>query len=55
MEQLRKIIVQNVTTVAIGPTTAEALRKLDIKVDVVPEDYLFDKALDALAEYWSRC
>ena len=38
---------------AIGPTTAEALKELGIKVDVMPEDYLFKKALSALAEYWS--
>jgi uroporphyrinogen-III synthase len=52
MERLRKIIKDKVTTVAIGPTTAEALREMDIKVDVVPEDYLFENSLAALAEYW---
>jgi uroporphyrinogen-III synthase len=40
--------------VAIGPTTAEALKEMDVKVDVMPEDYLFEKALLALAEYWNR-
>jgi uroporphyrinogen-III synthase len=54
MEQLRKVIAEKVTTVAIGPTTAEALKELNVKVDVVPEDYLFDKALDALAEFWAK-
>ncbi len=53
MDTLRKIIKEKVTTVAIGPTTAEALRELGVKVDVVPEDYLFEKALSALAEFWS--
>ncbi len=53
MEQLRKIIRDKVTTVAIGPTTAEALKEMDVKVDVVPEDYLFENALAALAEYWA--
>jgi uroporphyrinogen-III synthase len=52
METLRQVIAQRVTVVAIGPTTAEALRELDVKVDVVPDDYLFDKALDALSNYW---
>jgi uroporphyrinogen-III synthase len=52
METLRQIIARNVTVVAIGPTTAEALCELDIKVDVIPDDYLFDKALDALEKYW---
>jgi uroporphyrinogen-III synthase len=53
MEKLRRLIEQKVTTVAIGPTTAQALRKMDIKVDVVPKDYLFESALYALAEYWN--
>jgi uroporphyrinogen-III synthase len=52
MEQLRKILAQKVTVVAIGPTTAEALRELNVKVDVVPEDYLFENALAALAKFW---
>jgi uroporphyrinogen-III synthase len=52
METLRNTINSKVTTVAIGPTTAEALRELGIQADVVPEDYLFEKALAALAEYW---
>ena len=38
---------------AIGPTTAEALKEMGVKVDVVPEDYLFENALAALAVYWS--
>ena len=55
MEQLRKVLAEKVTIVAIGPTTAEALKELNIKVDVIPEDYLFDNALDALADYWAGC
>jgi uroporphyrinogen-III synthase len=54
LEQLRQTFAEKVTTVAIGPTTAQALKELDIKVDVVPQDYLFDSALDALAQYWTR-
>ena len=54
MEQLRKIFAEKVTTVAIGPTTAEALKELDIKVDVIPKDYLFENALTALAEFWQK-
>jgi len=50
---LRQTIAQQVTIIAIGPTTAQALRELGIKVDVIPDDYLFDKALDALGKYWS--
>lgn len=55
IEQLRKILAEKVTTVAIGPTTAQALQELNIKVNVTPNDYLFDSALDALANYWARC
>ncbi|MGD6851463.1 MAG: uroporphyrinogen-III synthase [Candidatus Bathyarchaeia archaeon] len=53
IHHLRKTLTEKVTVVAIGPTTAEALRELQVKVDVMPQDYLFDKALDALAEYWA--
>lgn len=53
MEKLRGIINGKVTTVAIGPTTAEALREMGIKVDVMPQNYLFEEALAALARYWS--
>jgi uroporphyrinogen-III synthase len=53
METVRNILNSQVTTVAIGPTTAEALGEMGIKVDVVPSDYLFEKALSALAVYWN--
>ena len=54
METLRAMINGKVTTVAIGPTTAEALREMGIKVDVMPQDYLFEEALTALARYWEH-
>jgi uroporphyrinogen-III synthase len=54
MEKLRSIIEEKVTTVAIGPTTAEALKDMDIKVNVIPQDYLFENALAALAEFWQK-
>lgn len=53
METLRTLINREVTTVAIGPTTAEALKEMDIKVDVIPKDYLFEEALTALARHWN--
>jgi len=53
MDEFRSIIKDKVTTVAIGPTTAEALKEMDIKVDVVPKDYLFEEALVALARHWN--
>jgi uroporphyrinogen-III synthase len=52
IEQLRSVIAEKVTVVAIGPTTAESLHELGVKVDVVPAEYLFDKALDELSQYW---
>lgn len=54
MENLREILAKKVTVVAIGPTTAEALAELGVKVDVVPKDYLFEEALSALSEYWRK-
>jgi uroporphyrinogen-III synthase len=53
MDKLRTIVKAKVTTVAIGPTTAEALKEMDVIVDVVPKDYLFEEALEALARYWN--
>ncbi|HYA78378.1 MAG TPA: uroporphyrinogen-III synthase [Verrucomicrobiae bacterium] len=52
METLRSLLKSKVTTVAIGPTTGETLREMDIKVDVMPQDYLFEEALTALARFW---
>jgi uroporphyrinogen-III synthase len=54
MEQLRKLFAEKVTVVAIGPTTAQALEELAVKVDVVPQDYLFEEALSALAVFWAK-
>lgn len=54
IEQVRKLLKEKVTTVAIGPTTAEALEELKVEVNVVPEDYLFERALSALARFWDR-
>ena len=53
IEKIREILARKVTVVAIGPTTAEALKELGVKVDVVPQDYMFENALDALAAHWS--
>jgi uroporphyrinogen-III synthase len=54
IEQLQKIITEKITIVAIGPTTAQALKELNIKVDVIPQDYLFEEALNALAKHWTK-
>jgi uroporphyrinogen-III synthase len=53
MDKLRDLVNGKVTVVAIGPTTAQALKEMGIKVDVIPEDYLFENALSALAQYWN--
>ncbi|MCL2172823.1 MAG: uroporphyrinogen-III synthase [Nitrososphaerota archaeon] len=54
MEHLQRLLAEKVTIVAIGPTTAQALKELNIKVDVIPKDYLFEEALSALSEYWAK-
>ncbi|MDR2204210.1 MAG: uroporphyrinogen-III synthase [Nitrososphaerota archaeon] len=54
IEQLQKIFTEKITTVAIGPTTAQALQELNIKADVIPQNYIFEDALTALAEYWKK-
>ncbi|MDR0319025.1 MAG: uroporphyrinogen-III synthase [Nitrososphaerota archaeon] len=54
IEQLQKVLTEKITTVAIGPTTAQALKELNIKVDVTPKNYLFEDALNALAKYWTK-
>jgi len=54
IEQLRKLFTEKITTVAIGPTTAQALEELNINVDVIPKNYLFEDALTALAEHWIK-
>jgi uroporphyrinogen-III synthase len=53
-DKVQSVLNGKVTTVAIGSTTAEALKELGVKVDVVPEDYLFEKALGALAKFWLK-
>jgi uroporphyrinogen-III synthase len=53
MGTLRKVLSEKVTVIAIGPTTAQALQELNIKVDVMPQDYLFENALSALARHWA--
>ena len=54
MDTIRQIIYEKITTVAIGPTTAETLKEINIQVDVMPKDYLFEEALIALATFWAN-
>jgi uroporphyrinogen-III synthase len=51
-EKLRQIMHSKLTIVAIGPTTAETLAEMGLKVDVMPEKHLFEETLNALAQYW---
>jgi uroporphyrinogen-III synthase len=50
-ENLRELLNNALTIVAIGPVTAETLFKMGLKVDVIPESYLFEEAIKALARY----
>lgn len=50
-EALREML-RRLTIVAIGPTTAETLAEMGLRVDVMPEAHLFEEALNALARYW---
>lgn len=52
-KQLRELLNSKLTIVAIGHVTAETLFELGLKVDVVPETYLFEEALKLLAHYWT--
>lgn len=52
-EKLRDLMNSNLTVVAIGPVTADALREMGLHVDVMPKKYLFKAALNALASHWS--
>jgi uroporphyrinogen-III synthase len=51
-EKLRNIMNNKLTIVAIGPVTAETLSEMGLRVDVIPDKYLFEEALIALAHYW---
>ena len=51
-KQLQDLLNTKLTIVAIGPTTAQALCGLGLKVDVMPEKYLFTETLKALSDYW---
>lgn len=53
-ENLRTLINQKLAVVAIGPVTTEAVTKLGVEVDVMPDTYMFEDALIALAKYWQN-
>lgn len=53
MEKLLELMNSKLTIVAIGPVTAEAILNMGLKVDVMPDKYLFEQALITLARYWS--
>ena len=54
VNELRNLLNNKSTIVAIGPLTARTLHELKVKVDVMPSNYLFDGALFALAQYWNK-
>jgi uroporphyrinogen-III synthase len=53
MEKLRDAMNSRLTIVAIGPPTAATLHEMCLKVDVMPDKYVFEEALTALARYWN--
>lgn len=53
MEKLRDIMNSRLTIIAIGPVTAETLNEMGLRVDIMPDKYLFEEALTALARYWN--
>lgn len=53
-EQLRNLLNTSLTIVSIGPVTAQTLSNLGLRVDVMPEKYLFKEALKALSEHWKN-
>ena len=53
-KELSELMNSNLTIVAIGPVTAKTLKEKGVRVDVVPDEYLFESALDALAVFWNK-
>ena len=53
MDKLRSIINGKVTTVAIGPTTAEALQEMGIKLMLCQKITCLKKRYQLLAMYWN--
>jgi uroporphyrinogen-III synthase len=51
-EKLVDIMNSKLTIAAIGPVTAESLSEMGLRVDVMPDKYLFEEALIELARYW---
>jgi uroporphyrinogen-III synthase len=52
-KKLRDIMNNKLTIVAIGPVTAETLCEIGLRVDVMPDKYLFEEALIKLAHHWN--
>ena len=52
-EKLLDLMNSRLTIIAIGPVTAETLLKMGSKVDIMPDKYLFEEAIIALARYWN--
>jgi uroporphyrinogen-III synthase len=47
-------LTNQLTVVAIGPTTAKVLAQMGLRVDVMPEKHLFEEALQATARHWNQ-
>ncbi|MEM1589402.1 MAG: uroporphyrinogen-III synthase [Thermoproteota archaeon] len=54
LDELKKLMREKLTIVAIGPVTARSLEEEGTPADVIPDKYTFQAALEALARYWQR-
>lgn len=52
-KELKEVLNDKLDIVAIGPVTAKTLVELGLKVDVMPDRYLFEEAIKKLAQYWT--
>ncbi|MCX8150696.1 MAG: uroporphyrinogen-III synthase [Candidatus Bathyarchaeota archaeon] len=53
VEELRDLLNEKITIVAIGPVTAETAMKFGLKVELTPQTQLFDEAINSLAKHWN--
>lgn len=54
LDELKRLMREKLTIVAIGPVTAKSLEEEDVPANVVPSRYTFQAALEALARYWQQ-
>ncbi len=52
-KEFKALIQERTVIVAIGPTTAQSITEIGVKVDVIPKKHTLDEALNALVNYWA--